>query len=160
MGAHRIINLCSTICLSMIIISCTDEEAYTFENEVDTELIQYFHSFAEEALERDVVINWDEEQLSASLMEITGDAVGQCLTYDNGNRRINVDQNFWQASNTLAKEFLIFHELGHCVLGRAHYDESNSNGSCLSMMTSGEGSCRANYNNRTREEYLDELFLN
>ena len=140
--------------------SCSEQEPYLFEHAVEAELIQYFNSFATEAQARNVLIDWEHEQISAKFSEIEGDAVGQCLTFDQGSREIVIDTEFWQSSNTISREFLVFHELGHCVLGRAHLDASAGNGICSSMMTSGEGTCRANYNQRTREDYLDELFLN
>ena len=139
--------------------SCSDQEEYSFDQSVDLELQEFFDSFASEALNRDVEINWDEEEIVAEITTISTDALGQCLTFEQGRRQINIDLDFWQSSNRLAKEFLIFHELGHCVLGRSHNDTS-TNGICTSMMTSGEGICLSNYSFRTRDEYLDELFFN
>ncbi len=56
------------------------------------------------------------------------------------------------------REFVVFHELGHCDLGRDHRDEAFDNGVCVSIMRSGLGDCRDYYHPRTREGYLDELF--
>ena len=96
--------------------------------------------------------------ISASLTDIADDKVGQCLTYNNGSRQINIDKNYWKASDEMEREFLIFHELGHCFLSRTHLDERMINGTCVSIMSSGEGPCRKNYNSLTRAQYLDELF--
>jgi hypothetical protein len=53
---------------------------------------------------------------------------------------------------------VVFHELGHCYLGRGHSEETHPNGVCKSIMRSGNGGCFDNYNSTTREAYLDELF--
>ena len=45
------------------------------------------------------------------------DAVGICY-YVTGN--IEIDREYWNTHGEAAKEELIFHELGHCVLGREH----------------------------------------
>jgi hypothetical protein len=53
----------------------------------------------------------------------SGDTVGVCLvwTYSGGAyKEIFLDQNFFNAQNDAGKTSLIFHELGHCVLNRAH----------------------------------------
>lgn len=140
------------------LLSCTEEEPIQLEDTIDEELIVYFEQFALEAQIRGIEILWEEEALSASLTSIEEDAVGQCLTYTGGVRKINIDREYWLKSSTVDKEFLVFHELGHCMLGRAHIDDTLANGSCISIMSSGEDSCRKNYNSNTRASYLDELF--
>ena len=76
----------------------------------------------------------------------------------NFQKNILLDSQFWRRASEMEKEFLVFHELGHCYLGRSHLDEVAQNGNCQSMMNSGMGNCRINYNSQTRNEYLDELF--
>jgi hypothetical protein len=56
------------------------------------------------------------------------------------------------------KEYIVFHELGHCVLNRPHTEDSFSNGVCSSIMRSGNGGCYDYYNRFTRQYYVDELF--
>jgi hypothetical protein len=48
--------------------------------------------------------------------------------------------------------------LGHCALNRRHTDATNKDGTCISMMQSGNGSCKMVYNAQNRSKYLDELF--
>ena len=144
--------------LGLIIVSCT-EDTPTLEDRVSGEILPYFERFATEGSARGMEIDWLNEEISASLVDIEEDAVGQCLTYRNGSRQINVDEEYWMKSTDLEKEFLIFHELGHCLLERSHLDSRSSDGNCTSIMSSGEGLCRKNYNVFTRAEYLDELFF-
>ena len=48
------------------------------------------------------------------------DAVGQCHIWSDGSKRIDIDPDYWNSIPDLAKENLIFHELGHCALDLAH----------------------------------------
>ncbi len=47
---------------------------------------------------------------------------------------IELDDWMWRRANDLYKELVVFHELGHCVLSRAHED-GKENGIPKSMMT-------------------------
>jgi len=58
----------------------------------------------------------------------------------------------------MSKEYLVFHELGHCILGRSHSNDILENGDCKSIMQSGTSNCKGNYNDENREMLLDELF--
>ncbi len=148
-----ILLILSTVMLSQ----CGD--AYVFEEDVEEEMIDYFTSFAIEGEERGLVIDWDVERIATQLVHIEEDAIGRCLTYEDGSKVINIDKEFWDNSSNLEKEFLIFHELGHCLLERSHNNVMNQRGVCQSMMNSGENICTINYNLNTRKRYLDELFL-
>ncbi len=57
----------------------------------------------------------------------TGDKVGVCLIYTNNEREVLVDLEWWNKQGNRRKELLIFHELGHCALGR-HHDDSKVEG--------------------------------
>lgn len=141
-----------------LMMSCTDEETYQMEESVATEMIIYFYKFSDEAEKRGIVIDWAEENISTVLTKLDEGAVGQCLTYEKGKNLINIDLAYWNKSDPNEREFLIFHELGHCVLKRSHLNLSKSDGTCVSMMNSGESSCHKNYTSSTRENYLNELF--
>jgi len=142
--------------VTLVVGSCV-EEPRQIEDNIDIELIEYFERFVAEADKRGIRVTW-EEGIQASIKEVIGAPVGQCLTYESGLRQINIDIDYWSMSNSIQKEFLVFHELGHCLLQRSHDDTSGSDGYCRSIMSSGEGFCRENYTSRTRDDYLDELF--
>lgn len=38
---------------------------------------------------------------------------------------VYLDKHEWNTSSSLAKEFLVFHELGHCALNRLHIQDKN-----------------------------------
>ncbi len=146
--------------LTLVSISCVDETDDNAELYVDAQLISFFESFESEANLRGRNISLDNFRLSGYLVNLDNDVVGQCATLSNGEGQVRVDQIYWNRASPLERELLIFHELGHCILGRSHDDTSNRDGVCQSMMNSGLGDCNARYNSATREDYLDELFLN
>jgi hypothetical protein len=46
--------------------------------------------------------------------------VGVCISYTNGHKEVQIDPDSWFNFDENYKEELIFHELGHCILGREH----------------------------------------
>ncbi len=146
------------VLLLVLLTGCSEEEPYDFQEAISPELMIYFESFAQEAVKRGVMIEWSDEHIYADIVNVEDEAVGQCLTYEQGKNQVNIDRQYWQSSNGLQREFLIFHELGHCILKRSHLDLANFDGTCMSVMSSGQGVCRRNYTTATRKSYLDELF--
>jgi hypothetical protein len=72
---------------------------------------------------------------TANVSVPSGDSLaGECYVDGNGNRTVYINQDYWasitcNANETdteilnwceYSKRFLIIHELGHCLLGRAH----------------------------------------
>jgi hypothetical protein len=67
--------------------------------------------------------------------------------------------NCWSSITSVNQEILLFHELGHAILGRPHLNDTLSNGDFKSMMFAGNQF--GVYNESTperRKYYLDELF--
>jgi len=61
--------------------------------------------------------------------EIRSHAIlGACVAKRNEIPRIAINQSEWRALSESAREQLIFHELGHCALSRAHDDSIVQNG--------------------------------
>ncbi len=52
----------------------------------------------------------------------TNEKVGVCLIYSNDQREVLVNLDWWNGQSSRRRELLIFHELGHCALGREHQD--------------------------------------
>lgn len=55
--------------------------------------------------------------------DLPNEAVGRCTVWDNGKKLVRIDQGYWNSVNSSVKEQLMFHELGHCALGREHNDD-------------------------------------
>jgi len=150
--------LFSLIAVILISQSCTSK----YEGvRVDEELIPYFEAFREEAAERGIVFDNSEEMIEGYLQNIPDDGVlGACKrNADNeDNPQIFFDKPYWRSATELEKEYVMFHELGHCFLKLGHDNAVDSIGDCVSIMASGLSDCRTNYNNGNREALIDELF--
>ena len=144
--------------LFLIVFSACSDEDQTVE--IDQSVRPYIERFEAEAAIRNININIEESGIGAQIATIDGDAVGQCVSSQSRGEFLRLDERYWSRASDLQKEFLIFHELGHCFLGREHLDEEDGSGDCISIMMSGVGYCRSNYNINTRQDYIDELFSN
>lgn len=144
------------ITLAMItLFSCAKEYGY----DVDPEIQPYFDSFEKEAEARGITVDLEIEGIGATIDFIRDNStVGQCQNNEEGRRRIHIDKAFWVEYDHFGKEFIIFHELGHCYLNRGHDNAIKPGNICESIMQSGISGCINGYGATTREEYLDELF--
>lgn len=148
-------NLLMMVLSVSLISACTNEE----ENIIEAELEVYFARFAEEATQRGKTVDFESIPLSAYIENIASrGTLGQCKSYSNGSKTIVVDEPYWNRIDDLQKEYIVFHELGHCVLDKDHDDSQADNGECISIMQSGEGSCKGEYSLQNRETLLNELF--
>ena len=131
-----------------------------FDN-VDPALWKFFSTFEKEAHLRGLSYDLNEEQVIGLIVNLNADHVaGQCNYNSEQPNQVIIDRTFWDNSSELWKELVVFHELGHCVLGRSHLETAFLDGICKSIMRSGSGPCIDNYNGLTREYYVDELFEN
>jgi len=146
------------ILLVLTISSCEKDQPDIVE--VDSRLQIYFDRFVVEGAERGVTVDFDVIEVSGKIEEITdgSQVAGQCQSNSARANVLIIDLDFWNGANNLEKEFVIFHELGHCYLDRSHFDEANADGTCVSMMHSGTSGCTNTYNSTTRSAYIDELF--
>ena len=140
------------------LLGCQKEQALE-EAYIEDILQPYFTAFVEEASIRGIVVDFIQNPVSGSITEELEDGISaQCQHDNDAPNRLLVSRLAWSRSNELQREFLVFHELGHCYLGRSHLDDKDHSGSCISIMHSSSSSCRNNYSLSTRENYLDELF--
>jgi len=100
----------------------------------------------------------DDSQLTV----VYSDTLNYYCGYGDHNSRkvmISVRSSCWQTQSDLNKEILMFHELGHALLGRVHDNTTLPNGDYKTMMFGGN-----QFNIYTldtpekRKYYLDELF--
>ena len=143
------------ILILISVFSCSREYGY----DVDPEIQPFFDSFEVEAAARGITVDLEASGIGATIDFIRDNStVGQCQNSDEGNRRIFIDQAFWSDWDFYGKEFIVFHELGHCYLDRAHDNDVLPGNICESIMQSGVSGCNDAYGATTRESYLDELF--
>lgn len=142
------------------IAGCQKEDQLIEISLVDAALVSYFRTFEAEANARGIALDASFSEIEARFEYINeGNVVGQCWYGRHGSNEILIDQAYWQRASNLNREFVVFHELGHCYLDRDHAEASTTNGTCLSIMASGTGDCYNRYGASTREAYLDELFF-
>lgn len=140
--------------LLVLLIGCSKDE----EILVEPEFLAYLAEFEAEAQLRSKDLGETMETLSVRFVDIDSDAAGQCITYTNGERVIEINRTSWNSLADSGRELLLFHELGHCVLNRGHLNDKNEDGQCSSIMRESTQTCPINYNVTTREAFLNELF--
>ena len=141
-----------------------------YEPTIDPELIPYFDRFAEEAGLRGISFDYEDleyEGFIQNLDALVGRGVlGFCqrIMVRQPYPTIYVDQDFWLAATDLEKEYVVFHEIGHCFLERDHQQPPlvDSLGNCMSIMAAGTAACNSLdvYTPERRSMLLDELFSN
>ena len=149
--------------LVITIFSCKKEDVFTETSDplIDAEsaLKPSCVRFTNEAKARGIAVDLSDHPLTGIISDIpTSQVIGQCSYSNETPYKVTIDKPFWDKASDLGKEFVVFHELGHCVLGRAHDESTDSRGFCLSIMRSGTGTCRDSYNSTSRKALLDELF--
>lgn len=126
---------------------------------VDQNLWPYWESFEREAQSRGLEFDLAEAGITASIEPLhDGNVIGRCQYGRFVTNHITIDRPYWNRSGRLGREMVVFHELGHCFLGRGHTESAFGNGLCQSIMRSGTCCCRDAYSSNNRTYYLDELF--
>lgn len=158
------------IVLLALVLSCDESRLVPTTYRIDNELLPYVEVFFAEAISRGVEVR--KENLILEFGAATDEICGQCYDPKNGGQRTIIilhNASCWQDASTQNREALVFHELGHCLLGRNHRDDKLPNDAPASIMHSqnsgpyspciydlgGDDSC-----NKTgrRNYYIDELF--
>lgn len=151
----------SLLILSFFLSSCNDPNEYR----VDATFVDYLQLFENEAAKRDKNFDLQSTGLIIEFADLKDNTAG--LTHYENPIRIEIDETYWKAISKsagadLMKEDLIFHELGHGLLGRKHMNSTLENGDWKSIMCGGDKingrSWNINYKGMRREYYINELF--
>lgn len=104
------------IAIALLITGCG--QAKGSDVNVDVELQPYVDSFQTEITVRgvDITIN----QLTITFGDDAGKDAAVCFWKGSGVPRVVVNRDLWEETNDIDREMLIYHELGHCILGREH----------------------------------------
>lgn len=145
-----------------LLVACSEDLKLNASNHgIDPDLFEYFERFKIEAKKRNISIDFQSMNVEGHIGAIDErGVVGQCQTYANGNKAVIIEKAYWEESSDLKKEFIVFHELGHCILNRQHLDTASSDNNCNSIMNSGSAACKLDYTVENREMLLEELFTN
>ena len=146
--------------LVLFFLSCQKEKIQLVPSEFEPYVDEFFH----QAQLRGYDIYKKDFDFSITLEDIE-DPTADGLCYFDGNR-IVIDEPSWIRKNEQEKEFIIFHELGHCLLDRNHRKVKTTNNECYSYMRGRDRdideddfSCSLNlYSKEWKKYYLDELF--
>jgi len=146
-----------TIFSSCQVDSFSPEQAVS--NDIPAELTPYFVKFQNEARQYGVEVDYEGSEVTAELRHIDeGSVAGSCTTNGHSLRHITIDTEFWSRASHLTREMVVYHELGHCILGRDHREDAFQSGICRSIMRSGLGSCADAYTSEHRGYFVEELF--
>ena len=136
---------------------------------VPAEAEVYVQSFRKEASQRHQSVSMDNLIITFGATQ-SEDVCGQCLLQSGKTPRITLstDAFCWQQASQYERECLVFHELGHCLLKRAHKTDRLPNGTLASLMNPDNvdvyAICRYpiggdECDKRPRRDYyIDELF--
>lgn len=150
-----------SLLLILLLSACGDPNEYN----VAPEFTEYVRRFELEAAKRGKDFKLQTEGLIIEFAKLKNDQAGLCH-YEHPIR-IEVDSVYWRKISTIAgadymKEDLIFHEMGHGILGRKHLNTTLPNGDWKSMMCGGDKvdnrPWNINYRGMRRDYYVDELF--
>jgi len=143
--------------LLLLLASCREEvEPVVSDKAFDG----YLQRFIEEGRQRGYPLDLDETDIVFKFATLPTLQTGICRPQKRP-RHIYINSKYWGLASEWEREAIVFHELGHCVLGRVHHNEKLPNGECASLMDGKENgfSC---VNNlvcpRWRAYYYDELF--
>lgn len=123
------INTVYMFLLIAALTSCGTRDDYPVT--VDGEIDVYFARFTE-------ATNIPVVGISAGFTDLPGTDVGRCTVTEhrdwstgvlisNTERVITADIEQWASASDLRREEIIYHEIGHCLLGRGHDDRTYLN---------------------------------
>ena len=157
---------------SLFLLACNNKEELPMNGVIDIApaFQPYVDAFLTEANERGIPIDFSDTGLSLQFNTLPMGTAAQCQEIGDdrrGSHEILFDENLWAIAAPQRKEFLVFHELGHCELARAHQNDQFPNGEWRSMMQGAIQNAPLSDKNQGRpvvfygyrkEYYLDELF--
>jgi len=133
--------------LFCLIAACGNAPQKTFD--VPSEFMSYYQSFSEAG-------SVTTDNLIIQFGPLDYPRVGQCWTGPT-TPIITIEPNYWGTVSELQKKEIIWHELGHCVLGRAHRTDFLSDGWPASIMYPTQFDPNYIFN-QNYEYYRKELF--
>lgn len=134
--------------------ACKKEQVQVIPSEFE----EFVAAFFEAGNQRGLDLNLEEVDLRIQFGTLDGNIGGQCSFRNN---TITIDPDDWNFLSEAERMWLMFHELGHCVLDRSHKNEETDNADCVSIMRGAENDfeCSLNvYSSQWWAYYLDELF--
>ena len=147
--------------LFFLFISCEEDPIPSFN--IDPELKPYVDVFLNEAEQRGISFDQGLDALFKNDLNVCGQGHAPDFNGMFDKPTILIDNDCWITFNEVAKEILIFHELGHALLNRIHIEGVLPNGSSKSIMCAGNAFDCSDLPDYSfcpdyRTYYVDELF--
>lgn len=138
----------------IVAVGCAEKP----ESHVDPEFQELVSQFQREAQEHGVAVEMAGLTVAFGDFEAksSGVTLGSCRGAGSENPRVKINSASWPKLSQSARKEVIFHELGHCILVRAHKDDVASTGFAKSLMARSILSERLFVQNE--DGYLRELF--
>ncbi|MEN9613673.1 MAG: hypothetical protein RLZZ628_4487 [Bacteroidota bacterium] len=151
---QQILVILVTLYLSVFSSGCQKDKIQI----IPEDLLVYVQTFFEEGNKRGANITLKNINLEIRFSVLMGK--NATCTFNKTKHLIEIDSVNWKKRSIYDKEWLVYHELGHCVLGRDHLLKTLPKGECQSVMSNSEGlNCSINFKSESwRKYYFDELF--
>ncbi|MEM6805371.1 MAG: hypothetical protein AAF696_28495, partial [Bacteroidota bacterium] len=120
-----------------LLLSCEEEISPSIN--VDPELKPYVDAFFEEAGKRGIYFDQGLDAILQKGMTVCGQGHSPDFNGMFEKPTILISDVCWPQYNEIAREILIFHELGHALLNRLHIEGKLQNGNAKSIMCAGNG---------------------
>jgi hypothetical protein len=124
---------------------------------VDNRVKNYVELFRREAFVRNIILSDGDMNVEIRFDKLKDGIRGSCFLEKN---LIILDSVTWFKRDSFDNEWVIYHELGHCILKKEHSNENLARGECKGLMSNHEGNqCFINFKSPAwRKWYFDELF--
>lgn len=154
MGIHYL----KSLLIAILISSCGYKPDFLHINnpapykkhKSDPEFASYIHSF--ETISKKAVT------VPVVFSDLDLSVAGVCSVWSDGYKEVTVSRFYWILYSDTLREILLFHELGHCVLGLSHNDAKSFNcpASIMQSYIFTEDEARDCYE-KNRFYYLEEI---
>lgn len=124
---------------------------------IEQTFIPEYNKFLNFAVDRNIALQQDRIQhLSITAKSLPYLVLGQCEEYG-GDYTVRIDRTYWSNATWVGQEAVLFHELGHCLLGRKHLnDVDTTTGTYVSIMNEYQLDNRSL--SQRYDYYINELF--
>lgn len=146
------------IIVSFLFISCGDKDPVLNGNE---ELVKHVQSFKTNSSLFGKNFNYPDMRIyfGKTRTKEKPNRVGYCkISFPLSE--IVIEKETYDSLSEADKEAIVYHELGHCVLGKGHTDDCliEQNGTCVKPKSIMNSIFRKNIYKPSKEYYMKELF--
>ena len=111
--------------LVLMLSACAPEHFHPYRLDISgfEDLVASFKAFG---LAQGRIIEIDDLIIEFSDSIAAGGEDGLCVLNENQTPIILISRHFWAHSDSVHEEILLFHELGHCILGRRNHNNATT----------------------------------